>query len=361
MLNPPLLEGLQASFVQTDRLRTHVITSGQADGVPVILIHGNCSAARFFEETMLALPPQFRVLAPDLRGYGRSERVPVDATRGLRDFSDDLYALVQTLGLQRPHLLGWSLGGAIAMQYAIDHPDALASLTLVAPGSPYGFGGTRDLNGTPTTDDFAGSGGGMVNTEFVQRLKAGDRSAENAASPRNVMNSIYFKPPFRAAREDLFTDEILTTFCSQDNYPGDAVTSSNWPGSAPGTRGVNNALSPKYCNLSSFASIASRPPVLWVRGDSDQIVSDTSTSDIGFLGQLGLIPGWPGADAFPPQPMVSQMRAVLDRYAANGGHYREVVLTECGHSPHIEKPTEFQAAFSDFLTGAAAQPIDDSR
>lgn len=352
MLNPPLLDGLESSFVQTARLRTHLITSGTADGIPVIFIHGNCSAARFFEETLLALPAQFRGIALDMRGYGRSETAPVDATRGLRDFSDDLHALVEALGLQRPHLVGWSLGGTVALQYAIDHPEALRSLTLIAPGSPYGFGGTRDAQGTPTTADFAGSGGGMVNPEFVGRLRERDSSADSPSSPRNVMNAIYFKPPFRSPREDVFTDEIVTTVCGDDNYPGDGVPSANWPGGAPGTRGVNNALSPKYCNLSAFATIAVRPPVLWVRGDSDQIVSDTSTSDMGFLGQLGVVPGWPGAEAFPPQPMVSQTRQVLEHYAASGGQYREIVLTDCGHSPHIEQPAAFQAALFEFLTAA---------
>jgi pimeloyl-ACP methyl ester carboxylesterase len=73
------------------------------------------SAARFFEELMVALPVQYRLIALDLRGYGRSEVAPVDATRGVRDFSDDLHALVQTLGLERPHLLGWSLGGNVVL------------------------------------------------------------------------------------------------------------------------------------------------------------------------------------------------------------------------------------------------------
>jgi pimeloyl-ACP methyl ester carboxylesterase len=89
--------------------------------------------------------------------------------------------------------------------------------------------------------------------------------------------------------------------------------------------------------------------VLWIRGDSDQIVSDTSAVDLGFLGQVGAVPGWPGADAYPPQPMVGQMRTVLDRYRAAGGRYEERVLADCGHSPHLEHPDEFNAIVRDFL------------
>lgn len=61
------------------------------------------------------------------------------------------------------------------------------------------------------------------------------------------------------------------------------------------------------------------------------------------------MPGWPGADAYPPQPMVGQMRAVLDRYRAAGGRYEERVLADCGHSPHLELPDEFNAMVGGLL------------
>jgi pimeloyl-ACP methyl ester carboxylesterase len=92
--------------------------------------------------------------------------------------------------------------------------------------------------------------------------------------------------------------------------------------------------------------------VLWVRGADDQIVSDTSLFDMGTLGALGAVPGWPGADAYPSQPMVSQTRAVLDAYQAHGGRYSELVFAECGHTPYIEKPDDFNRAFHAHLAGA---------
>ena len=49
--------------------------------------------------------------------------------------------------------------------------------------------------------------------------------------------------------------------------------------------------------------------------------------------------------------MLSQMRAVLDRYAANGGRYQEVVIADAGHSPHIEQPEAFMAALLKHLAG----------
>jgi ABC-type branched-subunit amino acid transport system ATPase component/pimeloyl-ACP methyl ester carboxylesterase len=349
-----LLPGISSRVIDTPRLRTHVLTAGAETGVPVVLVHGNVSSARFFEETLAALPDGYFGVAPNLRGFGASEAQPVDATRGLRDFADDLHALFVALGLtgaRRPHLLGWSMGSGVIMQYATDHPDAVASLTLVDPLSPFGFGGTKDAAGTPCWPDFAGAGGGTANPDYVQRLASGDRSSDSPNSPRSVMNAFYFKPPFRAApeREEVYVDEMLRMVVGDGNYPGDTATSPNWPGVRPGATGVNNAMAPAYCDLSAFAEIAPRPDVLWVRGADDQIVSDTSFLDFGTLGQLGFVPGWPGADAFPSQPMVSQMRAVLDRYTASGGRYQEVVVPDCGHSPHIEKPDEFRRAFFSFL------------
>ena len=86
-----------------------------------------------------------------------------------------------------------------------------------------------------------------------------------------------------------------------------------------------------------------------MRGADDAIVSDTSLFDLGYLGKLGAVPGWPGEQVYPPQPMVGQMRAVLTRYAASGGRFREEVLAETGHSPHLERPEAFERLVFPFL------------
>ncbi|MBO0770909.1 MAG: alpha/beta hydrolase [Actinobacteria bacterium] len=352
--------GVTGTLITTSRLRTHVLQAGPADAPALVLVHGNVSAARFFAEIMPLLAGRCRCLAPDLRGFGESEPAPVDARRGIRDFADDLHAVLTETGLvpsgQRVHLLGWSLGGGVAMQYAIDHPGAVASIVLESPMSPFGFGGTRDEAGAPCWPDFAGSGGGTANPELVRRIAAGDRSADDPASPRQVLTSLYVRPPasFPPALEDDLVDAMLAMATGDDHYPGDVVASPNWPGAAPGERGVNNAISPRFCDLSGFAAAADRPDVLWIRGDSDQIVSDASLVDLGNLGALGAVPGWPGPDVFPAQPMVGQLRAVLDRYRAAGGRYTEHVLAGCGHSPHLERPSEFADLVTGFLAGHGA-------
>jgi pimeloyl-ACP methyl ester carboxylesterase len=89
-----------------------------------------------------------------------------------------------------------------------------------------------------------------------------------------------------------------------------------------------------------------------VRGDQDAIVSDASYFDINFLGQVGVIPGWPGEEVAPAQQMIAQTRAVLDRYAANGGSYREVVFEGAGHSPHLEDPARFTSELLGHVSAA---------
>jgi hypothetical protein len=224
------------------------------------------------------------------------------------------------------------------------------SLTLIAPLSPFGFGATRDVKGTPTAPDFAGSGGGTVNRDFVAALSRGDRGS-GPSSPRTVLRSFYFGPDYvpPSELEEEFITSMLSTRTGDDYYPGDFVSSTHWPNVAPGTRGINNAMSPAYVNLSDLAGITPKPPILWVRGANDQIVSDRSLFDLPVLGQMGLVPGWPGAEAAPPQPMIGQTRAVFDAYAAAGGSYREEVFGRSGHSPHVEESERFRDILMQFV------------
>lgn len=331
---------------------------GPPDGPPVLLIHGNCSSGLFWEPLVRRLPEHWRIVAPDLRGYGASDAAPVNATRGLRDFSDDVAAALPQLFPDGTHGLvvaGHSLGGGVAMQLTIDNPGLVAGLLLESPVSPFGFGGTRDLIGTPSSDDFAGTGGGGVNPEFVRRLAAGDRTSDDPASPRTVMRGTYVADPDSfGADEDAMLDTVLSTVVGEDNYPGDATPSTNWPLTAPGGRGVLNTLSPRWFSpAEALVALTPKPPIAWVRGTADVIVSDTSLFDLAYLGQLGVVPGWPGPEVAPPQPMVGQTRAVLERYALAGGQFAEHAYANCGHSPHIERPAEFAAVLEDLVTLAS--------
>lgn len=344
-----LLPGVRSATVDTDRIRMHVLEAGPLDAPPVVLVHGNLSTGRFYEHLMPALGERYRVIAPDMRGFGDSEPAPLDATRGLADWADDVHALLQAMEVDAPpHLVGWSTAGAAIGHYAMARP--VASLTFLDPVSPYGYGGTHP-DGTPCYPDFAGSGGGGVNPEVITRLVEGDATSESPFSPRSVMNAFYFAPSHREPpeREDMLVAEILKTLIGDANYPGDSVSSENWPGFAPGTHGILNALSPKYCNWSGIVDIDPKPPILWTHGVLDLVVADGTMLEMGALGAAGIVPGWPGADVYPPQPMVSQIREVLERYAADGGSVRTEMFDGSGHGPVLDAADHCLAVFTEFL------------
>lgn len=338
----PLLPGIRSRIVRTPRLRQHIYESGPSTGETLVLVHGNMSSGRFFEEIMAALP-EYHIIAPDLRGYGATEPLPTNAARGVRDYSDDIHALTRALRLGRFHLLGWSLGGVVTMQYLLDHPQQVRTLTLHATGSPYGYGGTRDAEGTPNFADCAGSGGGLVYSQVTERFGAGDTTARSPFTARYSLRNVVVRPSFRftAEREDILVEQMLMMRIGELHYPGDKVASPNWPYVAPGVYGPNNALSPRYLNLAPLGEMRDGPPVLWVRGGDDVMVSDTAQLDPAVLGRYAMIRGWPGRRIFPAQPMLAQIRTLLDRYASNGGAYHEVVLRNCGHAPMFEQPEQF--------------------
>jgi len=347
----PTMAGITPQTMTTPRLTTRVLFSGPEAGIPVLFLHGNVSSATWWEETLVGLPPGYRGIAPDQRGFGDAELArKIDATNGMGDLADDAVALLDYLGLAQAHIVGNSLGGMVVWRMLADYPERFLSVTLVDTGSPYGFGGTKDIDGTPCYPDFAGSGGGLSNPELVQRMKDGDRTLDSPFSPRAAIRTLLVKPPFIPAREDALVDSLNSTHIGEQDVPGDAEKSLNWPFMAPGKWGATNATSPKYAvDVQKILAAQPKTSVLWVRGSHDLVVSDTAAADPGVLGMMGLIPGWPGAEVFPPQPMLGQTRAVLEKYAAAGGRYQEVVIADTGHLPFIENPEAFNQAFHEHI------------
>lgn len=351
----PTLDGIRAKTISTSRLSTRVLFSGDENGEPVLFLHGNASTATWWEPVMLTLPPDFYAIAPDQRGYGAADpEKKVDATRGMGDFADDAAALLDFLDLEQVHVIGISMGGSIVWRMLMDYPERFLSVTVVNPGSPYGFGSSKGDDGIPCYDDFAGSGGGLVPADAIKYLTDPNLiyTTDSPLSPRNRIKGLYANPSVHNPHEDVWIDALLATHYGDQAYPGDSVPSPNWPFMAPGVWGATNGLSRKYNgDVDRLYTASLKHTLLWIRGAADGIVSDRSLRDVGTLGEIGLIPGWPGADVFPPQPMVSQTRAVLDQYAQAGGGYKEIVLEDAGHVPYVEKPDEFDSAFHAHLRG----------
>ena len=62
-------------------------------------------------------------------------------------------------------------------------------------------------------------------------------------------------------------------------------------------------MAPTYYDTSAIADLDVKPPITWLRGGQDQVIGDASMFDLAQLGKLGVIPGWPGDDVLPSQPM----------------------------------------------------------
>jgi pimeloyl-ACP methyl ester carboxylesterase len=345
------LPGVTAERVVTSRLGTRVLFAGPDSGDPVLFLHGNLSSATWWEEVLVSLPAEFRAIAPDQRGFGDADAdAHIDATRGMGDLAGDAIALLDHLGIERAHLVGSSMGGSVVWRLIMEHAPRILTAVQVAPGSPYGFGGTRDAEGTPCHDDFAGSGAGLSNPGLVARIRTGDVGADHPMAPRRALRLAVMKPGFVAAREDALVMAMLAVHLGERDFPGDVEPSPNWPHVAPGRWGVNNALSPRHAgDVAALYRAVPRPDILWIRGSDDVVVSDCAAGDPGTWGPGGLVPGYPGSEVYPPQPMIAQTRAVLDRYAAAGGRYREVVLDGAGHAPYLDSLDAFNAALHRHL------------
>jgi pimeloyl-ACP methyl ester carboxylesterase len=103
----------------------------RGEGEPVVFIHGNWSTCSWWEPTLERTPPGFRFLAYDLRGRGQTRGPDSDYT--LPSLAADLRDLADALGLDRFHVVGHSLGSAVAMEFALQYPERLRSLVAVAP------------------------------------------------------------------------------------------------------------------------------------------------------------------------------------------------------------------------------------
>ena len=126
------------------------------------------------------LTRDYHVIAPDLPGFGENERNP-DLAYDLQAQTARLKAFADTLGLQRPHVAGNSMGGWIALRYAIDFPDALATLTLLDNAGVNGAN-ESDLQKQAANEDY--------NPLILAGLEDADR----------LVAMVVHKPPYIPAR-----------------------------------------------------------------------------------------------------------------------------------------------------------------
>jgi len=116
-----------------------VQTGGPEDGKPIVLLHGFPESHRTWRDVMPDLARDYRVVAPDQRGFGASDQPQeVEAYKTDR-ILEDLIALADALGVERFTLVGHDWGGAVAWLAALKHPDRLSRLIIVNAPHPLVF------------------------------------------------------------------------------------------------------------------------------------------------------------------------------------------------------------------------------
>src|SRR5271168_2889005 len=110
-------------------LRLHYLDWGEADAPAIVCVHGYTGSADAFNALARHFEDRFHIIVPDVRGHGESAWSPAGAY-GYADQAGDLAAFVDRLGLDRFVLIGTSMGGIIAMAYAVAHPHRLLGLVI---------------------------------------------------------------------------------------------------------------------------------------------------------------------------------------------------------------------------------------
>jgi pimeloyl-ACP methyl ester carboxylesterase len=121
-------------YLQVEGRELYVEQAGA--GEPVVLLHGFCCSSFSWRHVLPGLARRYRVIAPDLPGFGYSERPAEPGAYGFPGLERAVLGLLDYLGLESCHLVGHSFGGALALWLAERRPDRVRSLTLVATALP---------------------------------------------------------------------------------------------------------------------------------------------------------------------------------------------------------------------------------
>jgi len=178
------LPGLHADRVAAGGLAWTVRSRGPRAGVPLVLLHGFTGTGEFWEPVASRLPAR-RCVMPDLPGHGGTDApLPPEGWR-LDRAADALAALLDAQGIARCALAGYSLGGRLALAFALRHPGRVAALALV--GASPGIAGDGEREARANADlELADSIERDGVEAFIERWEANPLFATQAALPQDL-------------------------------------------------------------------------------------------------------------------------------------------------------------------------------
>src|SRR5271166_6925988 len=159
-------------------------------GAPIVLLHGGgpgASGVSNYSHNIDALAQHFRVIVPDMPGYGRSAK-GVDRSDPFGYLADHIRGMLDELGINRAHLVGNSYGGSCALRLALDTPQRVDRLVLMGPG---GVGTTRGLPTAGLKSLLAYYGGEGPNLEKLGTFIRSYLAFDCDAVPDELIESRY--------------------------------------------------------------------------------------------------------------------------------------------------------------------------
>lgn len=157
MTTPEAATPAQGSYANVNGINLYYETRGS--GQPLIVLHGGLGSTMMFDAMAPVLAETHQVIAVDLQGHGRTE--DIDRPMTYEAMADDIAALVAELQLRQVDIMGYSLGGGVALQTAIRHPEVVRKLVLVS--TPY-----NRNNWYPEV--LMGMGMGMMTAESASQM-----------------------------------------------------------------------------------------------------------------------------------------------------------------------------------------------
>ena len=142
-----------SEFVDLDGLRFHYLDWG-GEGPPLLMLHGFTGHAHTWDHTAAALSDRFRVLVLDQRGHGDTEWAPAYGTQLM---VEDVLRFLDALGLSSVELMGLSMGGIVAFQFAAAHPERVKRLVVLDIGPEIAPAGMKRIGESLADPDVFGS------------------------------------------------------------------------------------------------------------------------------------------------------------------------------------------------------------
>ncbi len=265
------------------------VERGDVKNPVLLLLHGNMSAGSHFEPVFEGFEKHFRIIAPDLRGFGDSTyHTPIES---LDDFAEDVRQLMDELHIYDAHVAGWSTGGGVAMSLAADHPERVKTLVLIesAPHTGYPVF-KKDENMQPVIGDIYKTKDEMAQDPvqvkpIADALERGDEAFMrmlwqngifNVSTPDEGMFTRFIAETMKQ-RNLVDVDWALMTFNISDAYNGlvegdGRIKNITMPVLA--FHGEKDLVIPRGLFDALVATLKHVEPVIWENGSHAPLVDD---------------------------------------------------------------------------------------